>query len=51
LDWPATYAISPAPEWTLATLHPSAVLRSPERETAYDGLVADLRVVAEMRRT
>ncbi|MEV5484227.1 MULTISPECIES: UdgX family uracil-DNA binding protein [Streptomyces] len=30
----------------VATLHPSAVLRSDERETAYAGLVSDLRVAA-----
>ncbi|MDP9407416.1 MAG: UdgX family uracil-DNA binding protein [Actinomycetota bacterium] len=30
----------------LATLHPSAVLRADDREAAYGGLVADLRVVA-----
>ncbi|MFD3530740.1 UdgX family uracil-DNA binding protein [Streptomyces sp. NPDC058664] len=30
----------------LATVHPSAVLRAPDRETAYEGLVADLRTAA-----
>jgi DNA polymerase len=30
----------------LATLHPSAVLRADDRDAAYDGLVADLRVAA-----
>ncbi|HKT00620.1 MAG TPA: UdgX family uracil-DNA binding protein [Rugosimonospora sp.] len=30
----------------VATLHPSAVLRADHRETAYQGLIADLRVVA-----
>ncbi|MEW2437329.1 UdgX family uracil-DNA binding protein [Streptomyces caniferus] len=30
----------------VATLHPSAILRSRERETAYAGLVSDLRVAA-----
>ena len=30
----------------LATLHPSAVLRSDDRDAAFAGLVADLRVVA-----
>ncbi|GAA3433717.1 UdgX family uracil-DNA binding protein [Kutzneria kofuensis] len=30
----------------LATVHPSAVLRAPDREEAYQGLVADLAVVA-----
>ncbi|WP_455359592.1 UdgX family uracil-DNA binding protein [Streptomyces sp. SYSU K21746] len=31
----------------VATLHPSAVLRSDDREAAYAGLVADLRVAAD----
>jgi DNA polymerase len=30
----------------VATLHPSAILRADNRETAYAGLLADLRVVA-----
>ncbi|BEL11898.1 hypothetical protein Q0Z83_100890 [Actinoplanes sichuanensis] len=30
----------------LATIHPSAVLRADDRETAYRGLVDDLRVAA-----
>jgi uracil-DNA glycosylase family protein len=33
--------------FALATIHPSAVLRADDRETAYAGLVADLAVVAE----
>lgn len=34
----------------VATVHPSAILRGPpeDRETAFDALVADLRVVAEL---
>lgn len=31
----------------LATLHPSAALRAPDRDAALAGLVADLRVAAE----
>ena len=31
----------------LATIHPSAVLRADDREAAYSGLVADLKVAAE----
>ncbi|MFL6164457.1 MAG: UdgX family uracil-DNA binding protein [Jatrophihabitantaceae bacterium] len=31
----------------LATVHPSAVLRAPDRDAALTGLVADLRVAAE----
>ena len=34
-------------EWIVATAHPSAVLRAPDRDTAYDALVTDLRVVAD----
>ncbi|HEX6919310.1 MAG TPA: UdgX family uracil-DNA binding protein, partial [Actinomycetes bacterium] len=34
----------------LATIHPSAVLRADDRETAYAGLVTDLRVVADVLR-
>ena len=30
------------------TIHPSAVLRAGDRESAYGGLVSDLRVVAAM---
>lgn len=46
-DWPeAMPAPDPAP-WVVATIHPSAVLRArDDREQAYDGLVADLRVAA-----
>ena len=47
LDWPADLvAVRHAPAWVLATVHPSAVLRSRERDEMYDGLVADLRVGA-----
>jgi len=34
----------------LATIHPSAVLRADDRDTALAGLVADLRVVADLLR-
>lgn len=47
LPWPEDYPLEHPPEWALATLHPSAILRSREREAAYEGLVRDLRVVAE----
>ncbi|HSR23003.1 MAG TPA: UdgX family uracil-DNA binding protein [Candidatus Eisenbacteria bacterium] len=36
--------------WIMATIHPSAVLRADDRQTAYDGLVADLRVAAKALR-
>lgn len=32
----------------LTTIHPSAVLRADDRDAVYDGLVADLRVVADV---
>ncbi|MEX0428122.1 UdgX family uracil-DNA binding protein [Nocardioides sp. DS6] len=43
-DWPELVE-APGPPWVLATVHPSAVLRArDDRQAAYDGLVADLRV-------
>lgn len=53
-DAPGAPDASDAPEedaaphagFALATLHPSAVLRAEDREQAYAGLVADLRVAA-----
>ncbi len=33
--------------WVVATVHPSAVLRSDDRAEMYDGLVADMRVAAD----
>ena len=36
-------------EWQfLATIHPSAVLRAQDRDAAFDGLVSDLRIAAEL---
>ena len=35
------------PEWVLTTTHPSAVLRSRNREEDYEQLLADLRVAAK----
>jgi DNA polymerase len=35
------------PRWVLTTTHPSAVLRSRNREEDYERLVADLQVAAE----
>lgn len=43
LEWPA----DPGPQ-ALATIHPSAVLRADDRETAMAGLVSDLRVAADV---
>ena len=34
--------------WYVATVHPSAVLRANDRDEAYAGLVADLKVAADV---
>jgi DNA polymerase len=48
VDWPASaYPLDEPPGWVLATTHPSAVLRSDDRDAAYGELVADLRVAVE----
>ena len=47
LEWPEAFPVELPPQWVLPTTHPSAVLRADDRRTAYDGLVADLRVAAE----
>ena len=46
-EWPEVLESAGAPAWVLATTHPSAVLRSRDRDRDYDALVADLRVAAE----
>jgi DNA polymerase len=47
LDWPTEgYPVPRPPDWVLATIHPSAVLRSEQREDMYAGLVADLTAAA-----
>ncbi|KAA1424345.1 UdgX family uracil-DNA binding protein [Nocardioides antri] len=46
VDWPDTYPVAHPPAWVLPTTHPSAVLRTEQREEAYDALVADLRIAA-----
>jgi len=49
LDWPAdAWASSWNPEWVVATAHPSAVLRSRNRDQDYAALVDDLRVVSSL---
>jgi DNA polymerase len=48
LDWPDAPAPEHAPEWAVATIHPSAVLRSRTREDDLAGLVDDLRVAADL---
>lgn len=46
LDWPEAFPVRQPPEWVLPTTHPSAVLRSDDRDTAYAALVGDLRIAA-----
>ena len=46
-EWPSSFEVAQAPAWVLATTHPSAVLRADDRRSAYDGLVADLRIAAD----
>lgn len=50
VDWPEGYPVAQPPDWVVATTHPSAVLRTDDREAAYDALVADLRVAADLLR-
>jgi DNA polymerase len=46
-----TFVELPSGVWATATIHPSAVLRAGEdRESAYAGLVSDLRGIAERMR-
>jgi uracil-DNA glycosylase len=48
LPWPNGLGqAEAAPDWVVATTHPSAVLRSREREVAFDALVSDLKVAVE----
>src|SRR5918911_3195104 len=52
LPWPESayhpedFAQAGASAQVMATLHPSAILRADDRDTAYKGLVEDLRVAA-----
>lgn len=51
LDWPEVVAEVPPhhePWWAVATVHPSAVLRSRQRDEDFAGLVEDLRLVGEL---
>lgn len=47
-DWPDSSPLARPPKWVLPTTHPSAVLRTDDRDAAYDELVADLTVAAEL---
>lgn len=42
LDWPQNHPLQHEPDWVVATVHPSAVLRSEDRHSAFAGLVDDL---------
>jgi DNA polymerase len=50
IEWPPREGepLALASRFFLATIHPSAVLRADNRETAYDGLVDDLKVAAQV---
>lgn len=45
-EWPESFPVDRPPAWVLATTHPSAVLRADDRRSAYEALVADLRIAA-----
>jgi uracil-DNA glycosylase len=46
-DWPVeTFVVHHVPDWVLPTTHPSAVLRSRQRDEDFAALVADLEVAA-----
>ncbi|MCW2848232.1 MAG: phage polymerase-related protein [Marmoricola sp.] len=51
LSWPeeSTRPHSWTPEWAVATAHPSAVLRSRQRDEDYQRLVDDLAVAAQLQ--
>ncbi|MDF1603982.1 UdgX family uracil-DNA binding protein [Nocardioides sp. YIM 152315] len=49
-EWPEAFLVERPPDWVLATTHPSAVLRADDRRSAYDDLVADLRIAARRAR-
>ena len=48
LGAPAADAQGPPGGRLVATIHPSAVLRAPDRDAVYAGLVADLKVAARL---
>ncbi len=45
-EWPEAKPVAHPPDWVLATTHPSAVLRSRQRDEDFGLLVADLRTAA-----
>jgi uracil-DNA glycosylase family protein len=48
LEWPSDFAAEWRPEWALATTHPSAILRSRNREEDLAALVADLSIAVRL---
>ena len=46
IPWPDA-TVGSGSAWLVPTVHPSAVLRADDRDAAYSGLVADLRVAAD----
>ncbi|MGI8888931.1 MAG: uracil-DNA glycosylase family protein [Nocardioidaceae bacterium] len=49
LAWPGEFPLEHTPQWALATTHPSAVLRSTDRDAAFEALVSDLKVAGSAR--
>lgn len=47
LQWPEALPVRRPPDWVLPTTHPSAVLRTEDRQDAFTALVADLRTAAD----
>lgn len=46
VDWPDAFPVDDPPEWVLPTTHPSAVLRSRNRDEDLAAFVTDLKVAA-----
>jgi len=46
VDWPDAFPVDDPPEWVLPTTHPSAVLRSRNRDEDLTAFIADLKVAA-----
>jgi len=46
VDWPEAFPVDDPPGWVLPTTHPSAVLRSRNRDEDLAAFVADLKVAA-----
>jgi uracil-DNA glycosylase family protein len=48
LDWPESFSARERADWVVATIHPSAVLRSRTRDEDYRSLVADLGLARDL---